>query len=91
MGLAAIITYYKGGKRQDGMPILPKDDPKIIEKLEELWSTGDTRKVAEGVLAFDYVWHEDLNKTVPGLTDMVKEYLDLIQAKGMLEALQSIL
>ncbi len=91
MGLAAIITYYKGGKRLDGTPILPKDDPKIIEKLEELWSTGDTRKVAEGVLAFDYVWHEDLNKTVPGLTDMVKEYLDLIQAKGMLEALQSIL
>ena len=91
MGLAAIITYYKGGKRQDGTSILPNDDPKIIEKLEELWSTGDTRKVAEGVLAFDYVWHEDLNKTVPGLTDMVKEYLDLIQAKGMLEALQSIL
>ena len=91
MGLAAIITYYKGGKRQDGTSILPNDDPKIIEKLEELWSTGDTRKVAEGVLAFDYVWHEDLNKTVPGLTDMVKEYLDLIQTKGMLEALQSIL
>ena len=91
MGLAAIITYYKGGKRQDGTSILPNDDPKIIEKLEELWSTGDTRKVAEGGLAFDYVWHEDLNKTVPGLTDMVKEYLDLIQAKGMLEALQSIL
>ena len=64
---------------------------KSSKKLEELWSTGDTRKVAEGVLAFDYVWHEDLNKTVPGLTDMVKEYLDLIQAKGMLEALQSIL
>ena len=39
----------------------------------------------------EYWWHEDLNKTVPGLTDMVKEYLDLIQAKGMLEALQSIL
>ena len=91
MGLAAIITYYKGGNRQDGTPILPNDDSKIIEKLEELWSTGDTRKVAEGVLAFDYVWHEDLNTTIPGLTNMVKEYLDLIQAKGMLEALQSIL
>jgi tagaturonate reductase len=90
-GLAAIITYYKGGTRADGAPIVPKDDQKIMDKLTELWATGDTRKVAEGVLAFDYVWHEDLNQTVPGLTDLVKSYLDLIQEKGMLEAVKTIL
>ena len=90
-GLAAIITYYKGGTRADGAPIQPQDDQKIIDKLKELWATGDTQKVAEGVLAFDYIWKEDLNKTVPGLTELVKKDLDLIQEKGMLEAVKTIL
>ena len=62
-----------------------------MDKLTELWATGDTQKVAEGVLGFDYIWHEDLNKTVPGLTELVKKDLDLIQEKGMLEAVKTIL
>lgn len=90
-GLAAIITYYKGGKRDDGTEIIPNDDQKIMDRLTELWATGDTQAVAEGVLSFDHVWHEDLNQTVPGLCDMVKSYLDLIQEKGMLEAVKTIL
>lgn len=90
-GLAAIITYYKGGVREDGAPIQPNDDQKIMDKLTELWATGDTQKVAEGVLGFDYIWHEDLNKTIPGLTELVKKDLDLIQEKGMLEAVKTIL
>ena len=90
-GLAAIITYYKGGVREDGAPIQPQDDQKIIDKLAELWTTGDTQKVAEGVLGFDYIWHENLNETVPGLTELVKKDLDLIQEKGMLEAVKTIL
>jgi len=89
-GLAAIITYYKGGKRADGAEIQPKDDPKIMQLLSDLWATGDTQKVADGVLACDYIWHEDLNK-VPGLNALVKQYLDLIQDKGMLEAVKTIL
>ena len=44
---------------------------KIIDKLTELWATGDTQKVAEGVLGFDYIWHEDLNKTVPSPTKCI--------------------
>lgn len=90
-GLAAIISYYKGGQRADGSAIVPNDDPKIMARLSELWATGDTQAVAEGVLAFDYVWHEDLNKTVPGLTAMVKRFLDLIAEKGMLDAVKTIL
>jgi len=89
-GLAAIITYYKGGKRADGAEIQPKDDPKIMQLLADLWATGDTQKVADGVLACDYIWHEDLNK-VAGLNALVKQYLDLIQDKGMLEAVKTIL
>lgn len=90
-GLAAIITYYKGGTRADGAPIEPNDAPEIVEHLKNLWTTGDTRKVAEGVLAADFIWHENLNNTVPGLTDMVASYLQLIQEKGMLEAVKTIL
>ena len=93
LGLAAIITYYKGGNREDGAPIQPKDDKKIMDLLTELWATGDTRKVAEGVLAADeLIWkeHGNLNE-IPGLTDLVVEYLDSIQNKGMLPTVESIL
>ncbi len=87
LGLAALITYYKGGKREDGAEIAPKDDQRIMDLLTELWATGDTRKVAEGVLAAKE--HGDLN-TVPGLTDLVTEYLDKIQANGMLETVKEV-
>ena len=93
LGLAAIITYYKGGKRADGADIVPKDDQKIMDLLTELWATGDTRKVAEGVLAADeLIWkeHGDLNK-IPGMTDMVTDFLNQIQEKGMLATVEGIL
>lgn len=61
-GLAAIIIYYKGGVREDGAPIQPNDDQKIMGKLTELWATGDTQKVAEGVLGFDYIWQYQLKR-----------------------------
>ena len=94
LGLAAIITYYKGGTRADGAPIQPNDSPEIVQLLTELWATGDTRKVAEGVLgATDIIWKEsgmDLN-TIPGLTDRVTDFLNQIQYKGMKETIKGIL
>lgn len=94
LGLAAIITYYKGGTRADGAPIQPNDAQEIMDLLTQLWATGDLRKVAEGVLgATDIIWKEskqDLN-TIPGLTDMVEGFLRSIQDKGMVETVKSIL
>ena len=90
LGLAAIITYYKGGVRADGAEIVPNDAPEIMNLLKELWATGCTKKVAEGVLAADFIWGEDLNK-IPGLTEAVKADLDSIQEKGMLETVKGIL
>ena len=46
LGLAAIITYYKGGVRADGAEIVPNDAPEIMQLLKDLWATGDTRRVA---------------------------------------------
>ena len=93
LGLAAIITYYKGGTRADGTEIIPNDAPEIMQLLKDLWATGDTHKVAEGVLAAkDLIWgeHGDLN-TVPGLTDMITCFLKSIQEKGMSETVKGIL
>ncbi len=94
LGLAAIITYYKGGTRADGAPIQPNDAQEIMDMLTQLWATGDTRKVAEGVLgATDIIWKEskqNLNE-IPGLTDMVEGFLNDIQSKGMVETIKSIL
>lgn len=62
-----------------------------MQLLKDLWATGDTRKVAEGVLAAkDLIWgeHGDLN-AIPGLTDMVTGFLNSIQEKGMLETVKA--
>ena len=94
LGLAAIITYYKGGQRADGAPIQPNDAPEIMQRLAELWATGDTRKVAEGVLAAtDVIWKEskqNLNE-IPGLTDMLTDFLNQIEVKGMRETTIGVL
>jgi len=89
LGLAGICTYYKGGKRGED-EIVPQDDEKIIALLKDLWATGDVRKVAEGVLADNFIWGENLN-AIPGLTDLLAADLALIQAKGMREAVKSII
>ena len=89
LGLAGIITYYKGGKRGDD-EIVPNDDKAIVDLLAELWATGSIEQVAQGVLAAEFIWGEDLNN-VPGLTAKITEYLTAIQANGMLETVKSIL
>ena len=88
LGLAGIITYYKGGKRGD-VEIVPNDDKAITDLLTELWSTGDVAKVAQGVLAADFIWGEDLN-LVEGLTAKIVENLTSIQEKGMYETVKAI-
>ena len=90
LGLAAIITYYKGGVREDGAEIVPNDAPEIMALLKDLWATGNTRKVAEGVLAEESIWKSNLNE-IPGLIDLVVTYLDSIQSVGMLETVKTIL
>lgn len=90
LGLAAICTYYKGGKRGED-DIVPNDDPKIMQLLTDLWASGDVRKVAEGVLAADeLIWGEDLN-AIPGLTDLLADDLAVIASEGMRAAVRRII
>ena len=89
LGLAAIVTYYKGGKRGKDEIVL-KDDPVIIELLNNLWADGSPIDVAKGVLGAEFIWGEDLN-SIPGLTDRLADYIRMIQDKGMIETVKSIL
>ena len=58
--------------------------------LKELWAAGDVRKVAEGVLAAEFIWGEDLNQ-IPGLTDLVTADLELIRNEGMRAAVRTVI
>ena len=89
LGLAAIITYYKGGKRGDD-EIVPNDDEKIVSLLKGLWAAGNIPALAEGVLAADFIWGEDLN-LIPGLKSLLTKDLELIRDKGMLETVKTII
>ena len=89
MGLAGIVTYYKGGRR-GADEIVPNDDAAIIELLQTLWQSGDVRKVAEGVLGAEFIWDENLND-IPGLTDLLAADLELIAEQGMKDAVKTIL
>ena len=86
LGLAAIITYYKGGVRADGAAIVPNDDAAIVELLGRLWAGGDIAAVAQGVLAAEMIWNEDLN-AVPGLTTLLTRLLTSIQEMGMMKTI----
>ena len=88
LGLAAICTYYKGGKHGED-EIVPNDDPKIVQLLKDLWATDDVKQVAEGVLGAEFIWDEDLN-AIPGLTRLLTKALALIQMEGMRAAVQCI-
>lgn len=92
LGLAAICVYYRGGKRTDGTPIQPNDDPSILQLLTNLWATGNIRKVAEGVLAAqDHIWKEHGNlNTIPGLTDLLTESINSILCNGMMNTVEGL-
>ena len=89
LGLAGIVTYYKGGKRGNDEIVL-KDDQEIIDLLKNLWANGSPIDVAKGVLGAEFIWGEDLN-LIPGLTEKLSEYLRMIQDKGMNETVKSLL
>lgn len=88
LGLAGIIQYYKGGTRGNDT-IQPNDDQEIMTLLTELWASGDTAKVASGVLGSEMIWGENLNE-IEGLTDLIKSFLDNIEAEGMLKTVEQL-
>ena len=88
LGLAAIITYYKGGKRGN-TEIVPNDDKAIVDLLSILWTTRNFDVIAQCVLAAEFIWGENLN-LIPGLKDKLSFYLKLIDEFGMKETVRTI-
>ncbi len=86
LGLAAIATYYKGGKRGEDV-ITPNDSPEIMSLLAELWSTNDIATVAKGVLSSEMMWGEDLTK-IEGLESTMTTMLCEIAEIGMAETVK---
>ena len=89
LGLAAIITYYHGGSRADGAPIVPQDAPEILACLQAAWAEPTLRQTAEKVLGATFIWQEDLNE-IPGLTDLLTADLEAIANEGMLAVVERI-
>lgn len=90
LGLAAIITYYKGGVRPDGVSYTPQDTPEVLNEMKVLWDGRSLKEVAQGVLAMESVWNENLN-AIPGLTEKLTCYLEEITDKGMLNVVSSLI
>ncbi len=90
LGLAAIMVYYKGGKRADGTDIVPNDAPEIMALLSKLWQEGDVERLVKTVLGDMAIWQEDLN-AIPGLTDRVVYYIQRIEQVGMPETVKGLL
>ncbi|MFI3319834.1 MAG: tagaturonate reductase [Rikenellaceae bacterium] len=82
MGLAAVIVYYKGGKRGEESIEL-KDDPRVIELLASLWSgERSTQEIAHAVLCDESIWGEDLT-LIEGLEALTAAYMTSIMEQGM--------
>lgn len=86
----AIMVYYRGGKRADGVDIVPNDAPEIMELLSKLWKEGDVENLVKTVLAQTSIWGEDLN-AIPGLKDRVVYYINRINEVGMLDTVKELL
>ena len=74
--LACLIRFYRGEWRGESLPV--NDDDDILKFFQNLWSTGDTRKVSTRTLSNTAFWDHDLT-AVPGLSDLVTTYLVLLQ------------
>lgn len=89
IGLAAIIVYYNGYTRSDGVTAVPNDSPEVLSLLEKAWQADSASAVAMSVLGAESIWGEDLN-TIPGLTESLAGYIDRIQNEGMEKVLATM-
>ena len=88
LGLAAIATYYKGGKRGEDV-IVPQEDEQTLRRLSEIWQSSDLDKVARDILACTFIWGRDLNE-VDELAERLASHLTSIQTIGMLETVKRL-
>jgi tagaturonate reductase len=91
--LAALISFYKGKRGEEEIPLA--DDQDVLDLFKVQWSqyngTIDSIKdIVSNVLGYERVWEIDLNQ-VPGLTTAITNDLFRIETMGMKKALESLL
>ncbi|MBR8748610.1 Altronate oxidoreductase [Fusobacterium sp. DD29] len=86
--LAALIRFYKG-VRENGDSINLRDDAKFLDLYKKLWETSDYKHIVTTILGMKEHWDIDLNE-IPGMTDLVTQYLTSIDTKGIKEALKEV-
>jgi tagaturonate reductase len=91
--LAALIEFYKGKRGNEDIKLTDNQD--ILNIYKHLWENYNgtqegLKNLVQTVLAYEKNWKMDLNK-VEGLTDLVTEYLDKIENKGIKEAIKEVL
>ncbi|NDL68541.1 tagaturonate reductase [Anaerotalea alkaliphila] len=91
--LAAMMVFYRGLRGEETIPVNDAED--ILELYGKAWAAFDgsaegRRTLARTVLGHAPVWTSDLS-SLPGLLDLIVEYLGLILDKGMEEALKEAL
>lgn len=86
LALAAMIVFYKGEWQDEKIPL--QDDPERIRFFESLWEKEEkaVMDISRSVLAQKEWWDADLND-VPGLTEMLARFVELICTKGMYKTL----
>ncbi|MDX2248117.1 MAG: tagaturonate reductase [Bacteroidia bacterium] len=82
--LAALVIFYRG---RTGEVIIPlNDSPEYLDFFALVWgeweTTGDTQLLAEKVLKLTLAWEKDLSE-IPGLTELLGEYISSIMTKGI--------
>lgn len=92
-GLSALIEFYKGRRGEEEIKL--QDDQHILDFYAELWESYNGSKeglheVATKVLGYEKHWGSNLNE-VPGLTDLVTEYLSLLEEVGVKQAIKQVL
>ena len=88
VGLAALLTCYRAQPSEENGHV-PADDPAVVALLHRLWADPAPAKVAQGVLGAEELWGENLNR-LPGLTERLAHFLQLIDEKGMRGALETL-
>ncbi|MEH7095849.1 tagaturonate reductase [Neobacillus vireti] len=91
--LAALISFYKGKRGTEDIQL--SDDQDILALFNQQWKTFDgtiesLSAIVKMVLGYEKNWEMDLN-AIPGLTDMVTNYLYEIETKGMKNAIEGVL
>lgn len=91
LGLAAIIIYYKGGKREDGTIYEASDSFEIISFIKNCFNEEiETSAKVKKILSATFIWNEDLNK-INGLCDLLTNFVDSISKQGMSNTIKTIL